>query len=192
MGDMSSNMDTMFNINSNNLCLNYSDRITEMHRQYLASIAPFNILFGNNSLAPRTINHQPTNTTSSSSSPSSPDLQSNEESNNTSSLLFNQNIPTSATAPSLNGSTTTSYADIEYLDFPVDNLSNSSCSSSDRMLTQSPSAFTPTCSTTKMMNRIKVEKSCSPDLNTTTITGASSSNNKSPTAFSIENIIRKD
>ncbi|XP_055844403.1 fork head domain-containing protein L1 [Episyrphus balteatus] len=28
--------------------LNYTDRITELHRQYLASIAPFNILFRNN------------------------------------------------------------------------------------------------------------------------------------------------
>ncbi|XP_065360780.1 fork head domain-containing protein L1-like [Calliphora vicina] len=176
MGEISSNMDTMFNINSNNMCLNYSDRITEMHRQYLASIAPFNILFGNTSLASATTN--PT------TSPSSPASQSNEEANNAS-LLYNRNTPTFAAPPSLNGSSN-SYADIEYLDFSVDTLSNSSCSSSDRMLTQSPSAFTPTCSTTKTSNGIKVEKSCSPDLSTTT------GNNKSPTAFSIENIIRKD
>ncbi|XP_037810105.1 fork head domain-containing protein FD2 [Lucilia sericata] len=173
MAEIPSNIDAMFNINSNNLCLNYSDRITEMHRQYLASIAPFNILFGNSSLA-----SSATNPTAS----SSPTSQSNEESNNAS-LLYNQNVPTPGAPPSLNGSST-SYADIEYLDFSVDTLSNSSCST-DRMLTQSPSAFTPTCSTTKRANVIKVEKSCSPDISTT-------GNNKNPTAFSIENIIRKD
>ncbi|KAM7356661.1 forkhead box L1 [Cochliomyia hominivorax] len=181
MNDMSSNMDTMFNLNTNNLCLNYSDRITEMHRQYLASIAPFNILFGNSTLTASTsINNsnQPT-------SPSSPDSQCNEDSNNINSI-FNQKTPTSTSQPpSSNGSSSTSYADIEYLDFSVDNLSNSSCCSSDRMLTQSPSAFKPTCSTTH--GRIKEEISCSTDL-----VASVGSNNKSPTAFSIENIIRKD
>ncbi|XP_067612877.1 fork head domain-containing protein L1 [Eurosta solidaginis] len=35
------------NKHSNSMALNYSDHITELHRQYLASIAPFNILFRN-------------------------------------------------------------------------------------------------------------------------------------------------
>lgn len=170
MGEVTPNIDTVFNINSNNLCLNYSDRITEMHRQYLSSIAPFNILFGSNSL-----------TLSEATISSSPASQSTEESNNPT-LLYDQNNFTSTVPPLLKGSST-SYADIEYLDFSVDALSNSSCSS-DRMLTQSPSAFTPTSSTIKESNAIKMETSYSPDCTT--------GNNKSPTAFSIENIIRKD
>ena len=176
MADMSTNMDSMFNITSNNLCLNYSDRITEMHRQYLASIAPFNILFGNVSLAAAAVN----NANNSATSPNN-NSPRNQEFNNTTSLSSTTQTP--AALGSLNGSTN-SYADIEYLDFSVDSLSNSSCSSTERMLCQSPSAFTPTSSTAKMA-KIKKEKSCSPDLNNAT-------NNKSPTAFSIENIIRKD
>lgn len=176
MADISTNMDSMFNLTSNNLCLSYTDRITEMHRQYLASIAPFNILFGNASLAATAVSNI-------TNSESSPHTNNNSPINQEFHNPMTTQIP--AASGSLNGSTN-SNADMEYLDFSVDTLSNSSCSSTERMLCQSPSAFTPTCSTTKM-SQIKKEKSSSPDhLNNAT-------NNKSPTtAFSIENIIRKD
>lgn len=159
-------MDSIFHINSPNLCLNYSDRITEMHRQYLASIAPFNILFGNPAMA--------------SSSNNSPSQQMTDEFNSPN-YASSSRTPSIPAAPSINGSSA-SYPDIESLDFSGDTLSNSSCSS-DRMLTQSPSAFTPTGSSSKLV--LKKEKCSTPDLVTTT-------SNKSPTAFSIENIIKKD
>lgn len=167
MGDTTGgNMDSIFHINSPNLCLNYSDRITEMHRQYLASIAPFNILFGNPAMA--------------SSSNNSPSQQMTDEFNSPN-YASSSRTPSIPAAPSINGSSA-SYPDIESLDFSGDTLSNSSCSS-DRMLTQSPSAFTPTGSSSKLV--LKKEKCSTPDLVTTT-------SNKSPTAFSIENIIKKD
>ncbi|XP_075164632.1 forkhead box L1 [Haematobia irritans] len=169
MADSSGNLDSMFNINSTNLCLNYSDRITEMHRQYLASIAPFNILFGNPAMASNANN--------------SPSRQHNQEDRTLPNYSRNNSqLSTLPATPSLHGSTT-SYADIESLDFSRDTHSNSSCSS-DRMLTQSPSAFTPTCSSSKIV--LKQEKCPSPEIVGTT------TSNKSPMAFSIENIIRKD
>lgn len=42
-----SDLNTFCNKHPAPMALNYSDRITELHRQYLASIAPFNILFRN-------------------------------------------------------------------------------------------------------------------------------------------------
>ncbi|XP_061399614.1 fork head domain-containing protein L1-like [Musca vetustissima] len=169
LADQSSgSIESMFNMNSSNLCLNYTDRITEMHRQYLASIAPFNILFGNPSLA-----------NSSSSNNCSSQQLTEEYSNPNYASTSNQTCHVPA-APASHTGSTNSYADVESLDFSGDALSNSSCSS-DRMLTQSPSAFTPTCS----LMKIKKEKSPTPELQSTTA-------NKSPTAFSIENIIRKD
>ncbi|XP_013111358.1 fork head domain-containing protein L1 [Stomoxys calcitrans] len=166
MTESGANMDSMFNINSTNLCLNYSDRITEMHRQYLASIAPFNILFGNPAMA--------------SNSNNSPSQQMTDDFTNPN-YASSSRTSSAPAAPSLNGSTN-SFADVESLDFSGDTLSNSSCSS-DRMLTQSPSAFTPTGPSAKVL--LKKEKCPTPD------TG-SSIPNKSPMAFSIENIIKKD
>lgn len=108
-----------------------------MHRQYLASIAPFNILFRNST------------TTST-------------DANNllTSSLPEGSNL--SAVQATVNRSVTSS-SDMEYLDFSIDTHSNCS-GASDDATAQSTSAFTQTRFITNNGTAIKIKKSRRNDL----------------------------
>uniref|UniRef100_A0A1A9WFL5 Fork-head domain-containing protein n=1 Tax=Glossina brevipalpis TaxID=37001 RepID=A0A1A9WFL5_9MUSC len=164
-GERSLSMNSIFNLNNTStLNLNYSDRVTEIHRQYLASLAPLNVLFRNNTM-PCT----------------SQNSQINEEFKLTTTATYSTNNSSSPNA-------TAESTEADSLDYSVDTLSNSStCSSNENHLTQPFSAFTSSTNSTwhatlnRGDNRETFEtKTCS--------TNAS----KHSMAFSIENIIKKD
>ncbi|XP_036336186.1 fork head domain-containing protein FD2-like [Rhagoletis pomonella] len=150
--------------NPGTMSLNYSDHITELHRQYLASIAPFNILFRNESPSANTSSALPT-----------PPLSSQSELplRNVSNFMLGTSQETSRN----------SFRDLDSFDISggAYSNSNSSVDSTRQANSFSPSAFTPI---TPARNLQQTTQLTPPPLPLQPKARTS--------AFTIENIIKKD
>ncbi|KAI9587558.1 fork head domain-containing protein FD2 [Glossina fuscipes] len=122
-GERSASMNSIFNLNNSSaLTLNYSDRITEIHRQYLASLAPLNVLFRSSTMPCSQTSDEFKVTATTTSTPNK--------------CCFFNASPESIEADSL--------------DYSADTLSNSSTSSSNELhLTQPFTAFASSTNSTK-------------------------------------------
>ncbi|XP_014102985.2 fork head domain-containing protein L1 [Bactrocera oleae] len=164
-----SDLNTFCNKHTPPMGLNYSDRITELHRQYLASIAPFNILFRNE---PPT---QPNIATSTAGT--TKHLSTNRE-------LALPHVGTIVPLLSTNpDGSQNSFRDMDSFDLSggAYSNSNSSVDSTRQANTFSPSAFTP----------ITPARSTQP-LPPLTQPQLQSQPKALTSAFTIENIIKKD
>ncbi|XP_037939995.1 fork head domain-containing protein FD2-like [Teleopsis dalmanni] len=142
--------------------LNYSDRITEIHRQYLATIAPFNILFRNSAT---NLNQYTTATADAALKQINTPLQHHTNSNEAVGVV----------------------RDYDAFDVTGGTFSNSNSSiDSTRLINlNSPSAFTvPSCTSSATTMDATITQAHSP--------GNCGGSPKTPTLFTIENIIKKD
>ncbi|XP_053955998.1 fork head domain-containing protein L1 [Anastrepha obliqua] len=149
--------------------LNYSDRITELHRQYLASIAPFNILFRND---PPSVNNGSALPTPQLSTQHDPPLP------HVSTIM----LPLST---SLDASRN-SFRDLDGFDLTggAYSNSNSSVDSTRQANSFSPSAFTPITPARNNPTLLQMTQPTQPHVQSQPKMLAS--------AFTIENIIKKD
>ncbi|XP_050334623.1 fork head domain-containing protein FD2 [Bactrocera neohumeralis] len=164
-----SDLNTFCNKHAAPMGLNYSDRITELHRQYLASIAPFNILFRNEPPA------QPNNATSTAGTTTH--LSAQRE-------LALPHVGTMVPLLSANqDGSQTSFREMDSFDLSggAYSNSNSSVDSTRQANSFSPSAFTP----------ITPARSTQP-LPPLTQPQLQSQPKALTSAFTIENIIKKD
>uniref|UniRef100_W8C0J5 Fork head domain-containing protein FD2 n=1 Tax=Ceratitis capitata TaxID=7213 RepID=W8C0J5_CERCA len=167
-----SDLNIFCNKQSAPLALNYSDRITELHRQYLASIAPFNILFRNE---PQTSNIATSPTVSATQLTSS--TQTPHE-------VGLPHMPQMTPLLSTHqDSSRNSFRDLDSFDLSGGTYSNSNSSvdSTRPANSFSPSAFTPI---TPARNTQPIPPLTQPQVQSQPKALAS--------AFTIENIIKKD
>uniref|UniRef100_A0A1B0FA80 Fork-head domain-containing protein n=1 Tax=Glossina morsitans morsitans TaxID=37546 RepID=A0A1B0FA80_GLOMM len=165
-GERSASMNSIFNLNNSSAStLNYSDRITEIHRQYLASLAPLNVLFRSSAM---------------------PCSQTSEEFKVTATTTTKTTTSAANKCSFFNAPPESTEADS--LDYSVDTLSNSSTSSSnENHLTQPFTAFTSPTNSTKYATLTRTDNEDS-----FATKNCSTNGSKHLIAFSIENIIKKD